>query len=642
MSSINDDQDQNGRNSNASSSPFSSNVSIPEVPEVFLQETFNLSNLETFNDVLKTFYDINNANQATNEFGSSASRDRRVPKKLTKDFLCQLQQIFTDYLDVIEDKLSNRISKRSGDFFQVMSSVHSVLDELSLAIKSVTSLRQKCSSLNEGLILPNLKKINLSHQRDNTQALLEKLTEISELCKIQPKIQLLLSASDFVGALDLIAKSRVMLHRDLKRVVCLRHLESQLVEIERLAGTMIEREFECRIKESNFDKLLATEFNNLSKLVDNFSNGFSDIYEGDSLNLPSLLQTQRERFVTKFHDERKRKIELSLENETWKMVKNVPSDIQRLVTILVDENKSLIDLFLMEDQQQSNLESRKSQKHNENNIRDSQGSKTLSDLHDKDSTFIRAGGTTFVIIYSVIIMIQIIMDYSKCSHEIRPLSVDLMERLFQILQIYNSRIYNLVYSAGAVSANGKIKNITTRSLVLSQRSLKLIILLMPAIHSHFSKLLPGDPRLRRLDEIRFSYEDHAAKVPGRIISIVREVIDAHLREWEAKPPVPSLQFTEIGQHLMRLHENIQDALPANDLKMLFLQICLTFEEVLLNHLERLQIECDAGPKHLLVKQELALYRKSLSELSVFRGWDLNFDDLWSKLKSRTDFKKNDK
>lgn len=703
--------DQNNRKHGDPSSQTLDLVQIGQVPEVFLQEHFNLSNIETFNKVVTC---IDHPILGDEQLSIKPRHTLRPPRILGREYLSQLQQTFTDYLDIIEDKLSSRISNRSGDFFQVMSSVHSVLDELSLAIKSVTNLRGKCATLNESLVKPNLKKINLTVTRNNEQLVLEKLEQISKLCRIQPQIQLLLSGSDHVGALDLIAKARVLLHKDYKSVACLKHLESELVESERMAGKMIQREFECRIKDCNFDKSLATEFNNLSKLVENFSNGFSDICERNSLNLLDLLKSQTEIFVNKFHGERKRRIELSFDIEQWKMVEDIPEDLQRFICLLVDERKTVKDFINLEEQQLAS-EVRKTPKINTSFQNDltgnntNQQARTISSLSnvkndnnniasdrkliDNNNDLVQnkqnpyatattitatksirriknhiiAGGTSFVVVNSVIILLQTVIDYCKCCQDIIPLSKDLMGCLQDIMQLFNEKTFNALFRASGVatttstnaisathssSANQNVthnkssmdkpnnspsnRNVTARSLVLAQRSLKLLILVMPDLHDHFADLLPSDERLRRFDEIKFSYEDHAAKIPDKIITIVRDVMDASLRDWDAKPPVPSAQFREIIQYLFRLHENIQDILPPNELKKLFYQIHHTFEETLLEHLRRLQIKSDASPKQLLIRQELALFKASLKKMAVFNNWNRDYENLWKQLEPRTD------
>lgn len=645
-----------------------SSVATIVVPEIFKREDFDLSNFETFAEVMsigkvKFKIDLERDHNDSDAIEAFIEKNQVL---FTKDQLKDVQQKLTDYLDVIEEQLASQISSRSGDFFQVMSSVDSVMDELSLAIKSVTHLRRKCTKLNENVMLPNMESIHLSRMRDNAQSVVDKLNEISHLCKVQPMVQILLSASDFVGALDLISKSRVKLHKDLTRVVSLRYMESQLNEIERMIGTMMQQEFLTLISsewDGSFNQQ-ASAASRLSKLFDYFANGYSEIPDRGQLTLLSLLQIQAEKFVNQFHEERKKRVESALDMEQWKVVE-VPRDFQSLITMMVDDEVKISELFSRENLQHltqdgglskssssvsiSNFVSKnnshdglvsiKSSPSISNDTLTTEG-KLSSDTSSTNNNYrkdklqvlnhVRAAGSEFVVVNSVINLIRTVMDYCKCAHGIKSLSADLLERLFKILHLYNSKTYHLVYSAGAIHAAG-LRAITTRSLIVSQRSLKLIILIIPAIQQHFSHLLPKDKRLRRFTEIKSLYEEHVAKIPERVKSIVKDIINLQLHEWEAKPPVPSAQFNSVAQHFIRLHDNIQDTLPDDELMCLFKEISDTFTEVLVKHLRRLNITNDAGPQQWLVMQELTFYRISLSKLKAFQGIKLNFENLWSSL-----------
>ncbi|KAM2567861.1 hypothetical protein TB1_010169 [Malus domestica] len=629
------------------------------VPELFQREDFDLSDLATFSAVMS----LADGNRSKSNLPNGIDKLTPSSSDLCTDRqLKDLQQILTDYLDVIEQRLASQISNRSGDFFQVMSSVDSVMDELSLAIKSVTQLRRKCTKINENLMMPNMKSIQLSKMRDNAQDVSDKLNDISYLCRVQPMIQILLSGSDFVGALDLIAKSRVMLHKDLSCVVSLRYMESQLNEIERMIGTMMQQEFLTLIS-SEWDGSLnqqTSAASRLSKLFDYFANGHSEIPDRGSLTLLSLLQIQAEKFVNQFHEERKKRVESALDIEEWKVV-DVPQDFQRLISMLIDERLQISEIFSRENLLQITQDGKTPPTVNAPNAqlsdidRANLAGKSFANSYDAVPAFktdaimnqskkedklppptcgnyVKVSGHNHVIVGSLIILIRTVMDYCKCAHDIQSLSSDLLERLFSILQLYNSKTYHLVYSAGAIQVAG-LKTITTRSLIVSQSSLKLVILTLTSIQSHFSSLLPNDKRLRRFDEIRTIYEEHVEKIPERVKSIVGDIINLELQEWEAKPPVPSAQFTSVARHLTRLHDNILDALSDDELVELFEQIGDTFKEVLIKHLKRLNIGNDAGPQQWLVMQELTFYRISLSKLKPFNGIELNFDDIWTSLES---------
>ena len=621
------------------------------VPEIFSKENFDLSELDTFLKVVSVADKSDSRVDHRDTDLALHANHAYSGRSLTKNELRDLQQQLTDYLDIIEESLASQISNRSGDFFQVMSSVDCVMDELSLAIKSVTNLRKKCARLNASLIVPNMKCMQLNKKRDNAKSVLDKMNEVAYLCKVQSMIQVLLSASDFVGALDLIAKSRIMLHKDLTRVTSLRHLESQLNEIERMIGTMVQQEFLTLIS-SEWDGPVnqhTSAASRLSKLFDYFANGYVEIPERGGLTLLSLLQIQAEKFVNQFHEERKKRVESTLDIEQWKVI-DVPYDFQRLITMVVDEKIAIHDIFSCENMQQLSSSRNTSEGSMPKFVQPKAGSRTSNDTDsilmrinsDKELTkltekgnlmasHVETSGSTYVIVESVINLIRTVMDYCKCAHVVRSLSTDLLERLFKILLLYNTKTYHLVFSAGAVQVAG-LKTITTRSLLVSQRSLNLIILLIPAIRKHFARLLPeNDNRLRRFDEIRMVYEEHATKIPERVKTVLKSVIDLELQGWEAKPPVPSQQFGSISQYLSRMHENILDVLPARELKWLFMEISETFKDVLVRHLRRLRIDADAGPQQWLVMQDLTFYRISLSKLSAFKSIELNFDDIWSRL-----------
>jgi len=88
----------------------------------------------------------------------------------------------------------------------------------------------------------------------------------------QPQIQILLSAPDYVAALELIVTSQDILGQELAAVHCFRHLGPQLSEITRLIDKMMASEFENystrdlnRPLNDDFDVLEQVRFYRLTK-----------------------------------------------------------------------------------------------------------------------------------------------------------------------------------------------------------------------------------------------------------------------------------------------------------------------------------------------------------------------------------------
>ena len=68
----------------------------------------------------------------------------------------------------------------------------------------------------------------------------------------------------------------------------------------------------------------------LSRAVESFVSDCEEVCGRRSTALRAALQTQAVKFVSRFHDERKTKLSLILDNERWKQA-DVPSDFQNLV-----------------------------------------------------------------------------------------------------------------------------------------------------------------------------------------------------------------------------------------------------------------------------------------------------------------------
>ena len=80
--------------------------------------------------------------------------------------------------------------------------------------------------------------------RQNHAAVHHKLKLMATVHQTQPTIQLLLSTSDFVGALDLISTTQDVIHQELMNIHCFRYLSSQLTEMQNLIEKMLLTEFE--------------------------------------------------------------------------------------------------------------------------------------------------------------------------------------------------------------------------------------------------------------------------------------------------------------------------------------------------------------------------------------------------------------
>lgn len=178
------------------------------VPAIFFDFNFDLENTETFVNILRLF--------------GSQTGDDNLEMFLDSSSMIEIQKSLSEYLDVIEQDLSQQICKRSKDFFHVMSSMDLVMEKLKVSIKQVTSIRSNCKQLETTLVIPIQRNIELTRLRSKYKDILKKIHWISTVHQTQPTIQLLLSKNDYAGALDLISTSQDVVAQELSGVISFR------------------------------------------------------------------------------------------------------------------------------------------------------------------------------------------------------------------------------------------------------------------------------------------------------------------------------------------------------------------------------------------------------------------------------------
>lgn len=154
-----------------------------------------------------------------------------------------LQEKLSHYLDIVEVNIAHQISLRSEAFFHAMTSQHELQDYLKKTSQAVKMLRDKIAQIDKVMCEESLQILRLALTRNNCVKVYNKLKLMATVHQTQPTVQVLLSTSEFVGALDLIATTQEVLQQELQGVHSFRHLGSQLCELEKLIDKMMIAEF---------------------------------------------------------------------------------------------------------------------------------------------------------------------------------------------------------------------------------------------------------------------------------------------------------------------------------------------------------------------------------------------------------------
>ncbi|AWP05111.1 putative vacuolar protein sorting-associated protein 54-like [Scophthalmus maximus] len=811
-----------------------SRAELEQVPKIFLRPDFALDNPGTFSAVLPWSH--------FTSAGGKSSRDVASSKLL--------QEKLSHYLDVVEVSIARQISLRSDAFFHAMSSQHELQDQLQETQRAVAVLRGRTAAMDRVMCQGPLRALRTALTRSNCVRLHNKLKLMAAVHQTQPTVQLLLSTSEFVGALELIATTKEVLQQELQGIHSFRHLGSQLCELEKLIDKMMVEDFsmfarsdlsrslrdephvlekerleslvfgllrqrkldfldiysdemifcakaivsQCvaesvlhiedidtevvtkladqmrlmtfpqwfellenvfdsfllflqriqatlsiirnviqevldsnqknrqleeeavvrsgasqgpeeassrgpslqqgeaelayltheglfisdalneaqqqaavqdqssrsqqgrteagggdwssgeqslmsgesvmpselemnrvinniqellhaasdvshdrcvkvltaRDKDGSLERLSSAEFVCLSLAVEGFVRDTEELCGRRSVSLRGTLQSQANRFVHRFHDERKTKLSLLLDNERWKQAE-VPAEFQELVNSIADGRISLPER------------------------------KTPGPDDRKPAEFLLVNGQKYAVVGTVLLLIRMFLEYCQCVNDIPSIATDMLTRLSDFLKHFNSRSCQLVLGAGALQLVG-LKTITTKNLALASRCLQLVVHYIPIIRSHFeTKLQPKQfSVLRHFDHITKDYNDHIAEISAKLVAIMDSLFEKVLSKYEVKAPMPSACFRNVCKQMAKMHEAISELLPEEQTQMLFLRINASFKLHLKRQLARLGVVNDGGPQHGLVVVDVAFYSENVLVLRSLERLDLNMAEIWEQ------------
>lgn len=86
-----------------------------------------------------------------------------------------------------------------------------------------------------------------------------------------------------------------------------------------------------------------SQLDDISRYVDSLCSVCQEVNASDtgSVTLKVVFKTEANKFMKKFHDDRIKKVDMILENETWKQTL-VPVEFQSLVNEIIDNGKYCI------------------------------------------------------------------------------------------------------------------------------------------------------------------------------------------------------------------------------------------------------------------------------------------------------------
>jgi vacuolar protein sorting-associated protein 54 len=348
------------------------------------------------------------------------------------------------------------------------------------------------------------------------------------------------------------------------------------------------------------------EMEKLTQIVDEFCAECEEIIGIKSIPLMAALKAQGNRFSQKFHAERKSKLNLLLDNERWKTAE-VPSEIQKMINHIA---KGDFMWTKLED--------------------------PATDRPALVTPMLMVCDEPYALVGSALILIQIVAEYCRCTSHLSIVAPQMSRNVVDLLRTFNSKCCQLVLGAGAVHVAG-LKMITISNLALVSRALQLVLWLMPHVKNHFSKFDHNGSNTGSLlgwTTVEKDFVSHIKEVENKMLSIVGQLVNSQLNNWDARPPIPSQSFRNISRHFVKLHEAIAQVLPIEQIHGVFRIVHKNFKDKLREQLLKNNIINNGTPQHGTVISELTFYLETLRTLKSMPADELSdetMDDIWIKL-----------
>ena len=154
-----------------------------------------------------------------------------------------LQETLSEHLGAVEHVLLREIQARSQAFYAALDTLHRLHAQVDTTVETIRELRAGMQALDQRLVGHALRIAQLRRRRRNVEKMHRALTLIAGVKQTQQNLQVLMSCSDFVSALDLILETKAVIGSELAGVAAVQDTAAQLTEMQGVVLDMMRSEF---------------------------------------------------------------------------------------------------------------------------------------------------------------------------------------------------------------------------------------------------------------------------------------------------------------------------------------------------------------------------------------------------------------
>ncbi|ORX50830.1 Vps54-domain-containing protein [Hesseltinella vesiculosa] len=306
--------------------------------------------------------------------------------------------------------------------------------------------------------------------------------------------------------------------------------------------------------------------------------------------LRGTFLSQQKAFVDHFHMERLKQESQLIDNEQW-VACEVPGDFQQMVVQLCQGYQG------------------------------SDADGPLPDEAAPATKLLVISDQPFYVVGCTLLIIKLLDDYFRCVQQLEPMATEVMQRLFELLKLFNSRVNQVILGAGAMRSAG-LKNISAKHLALASQSIGVMIALTPVLKTCMSKYVPEKHGvlLSEFDRVANDYQNHQREIHLKLVAIMNERFAVHIRAMKAvrwdtddlSGKHANIYMETLVKETMTLHKVLNKYLPSLDLQFIMVQVFQSFTHQLAHIISELTILTEAGKARLI--QDASYFTRRLSSL----------------------------
>ncbi|KAH6569548.1 hypothetical protein BASA62_004714 [Batrachochytrium salamandrivorans] len=407
-------------------------------------------------------------------------------------------------------------------------------------------------------------------------------------------------------------------------------------------------------------KLNATDFYRLFGSTWEFVTSSELLCGRMCFGLKSVILTHAKAFLLHFHDEKSKQIAVLIENEQWAQA-DVPVDFQHIteqlqlaplsaMTDRMDKNRlgSLSDELDVND----DISSRKSDPDDGSgdemdlassilikaNIKEmkKQQKKELIESAPKTLRYLAVDGGKYYVVGSVLLFLKTLTEYMNCAEKLPVLTTDVLNRILELLKLFNSRVCQVILGAGAMQSAG-LRSITARHIALASQTIGTVIAIIPYIRNGMSRLLSSKQQilLTDFDRILRDFKEHQNELYAKLVSIMNDRLGPHASKlgaitWDNPDPKEISAEEAVTVHMAvlikettTLHKVLSKYLPGESLRSIFGEIFRSYVKRLDEEFHKIDLFSSAGKNRLLM--DVQYFIRQLSALDGVDGPDSHLE-----------------